>query len=162
LASENLIACELKRWMEAPAAPTPGNRRIPSFREAKIGAHRGLAESLGKDCQALRGSYFYSDSLNDIRFEEVTDPVPQSDDTLRAHLFERLAQSRSLSIRNKLHGTLASRPRLFGAAQSSSASPCRSPAGDGRRWRGAWVSGIAPDLPGSSARALGHRAGTST
>lgn len=84
LGFEHLIATEPE---EINGEFTGAVRGIPCFREGKVARLEAWLSSRGTSLEAFEGSWFYSDSLNDLPLlERVTNPVAvDPDDTLRAH-----------------------------------------------------------------------------
>jgi HAD superfamily hydrolase (TIGR01490 family) len=88
LAIEHLIATEPE---EINGEFTGAVCGIPCFREGKVARLEAWLSSRGTSLEAFEGSWFYSDSLNDLPLlERVTHPVAvDPDDTLRAHAKSR-------------------------------------------------------------------------
>jgi len=84
LGFEHLIATEPE---EINGEYTGAVRGIPCFREGKVARLEAWLSSRGASLEAFEGSWFYSDSLNDLPLlERVTNPVAvDPDDTLLAH-----------------------------------------------------------------------------
>lgn len=84
LGFEHLIATEPE---EINGEFTGAVRGIPCFREGKVARLEAWLSSRGTSLEAFEGSWFYSDSLNDLPLlQRVTHPVAvDPDDTLRAH-----------------------------------------------------------------------------
>jgi HAD superfamily hydrolase (TIGR01490 family) len=81
---DNLIATEPEQVNGEFTGKVAG---VPSFREGKIVRLDAWLQSRGLSWQAIRESWFYSDSLNDLPLlERVTNPVAvDPDPTLRVH-----------------------------------------------------------------------------
>ena len=88
LGIEHLIATDPE---EIDGEFTGAVRGTPCFREGKVARLEAWLSSRGTSLEAFEGSWFYSDSLNDLALlERVTHPVAvDPDDALRAHAASR-------------------------------------------------------------------------